>query len=129
MGLRRTLEAWGMDSRGAEMVSYDELAESLLENLALLQALEPLAIDDPRLDAGKVTSQVWDAIGRLRVGKAQNRIVAGTKALPHLLPDLVPPMDRAYTRVFFHWHGPQFQNKPWEAFTDIYSRFVRVWLL
>jgi hypothetical protein len=36
--------------------------------------------------------------------------MAGSKALDHLLPDLVPPMDREYTRPFFGLHNPEFGN-------------------
>jgi hypothetical protein len=36
--------------------------------------------------------------------------VPGTKALHHLLPDLVPPMDRAWTGAFFHWSTTAPQN-------------------
>jgi hypothetical protein len=37
-------------------------------------------------------------------------IVPGTKTLHHLLPDLVPPMDRAWTGAFFLWSAaaPQY---------------------
>ena len=46
--------------------------------------------------------------------------------LHHLLPDLVPPMDREYTRMFFQWYGQQFQNNPDKAFFDMYIRCLRI---
>lgn len=36
--------------------------------------------------------------------------MAGSKTLHHLLPDLVPPIDREYTRPFFGLHNPEFGN-------------------
>lgn len=39
--------------------------------------------------------------------------MAGTKTLHHLLPDLVPPMDRAWTGAFFCWStaAPQYAQQ------------------
>jgi hypothetical protein len=34
----------------------------------------------------------------------ETKIVIGTKALHHLIPELVPPMDRQYTLRFFFEH-------------------------
>jgi len=42
-------------------------------------------------------------VSGLAVVDNKARIVAGTKTLHHLLPDLVPPMDRAWTGAFFGW--------------------------
>lgn len=38
------------------------------------------------------------------------KLVAGTKTLHHLLPDLVVPMDRAWTGLFFQLHPPEWQD-------------------
>jgi hypothetical protein len=37
----------------------------------------------------------------MKVSTSQTQIVAGSKFLHHLLPDLVPPIDRQYTFSFF----------------------------
>jgi hypothetical protein len=42
----------------------------------------------------------WDVIAHVKVSASQTQIVAGSKFLHHLLPDLVPPMDRQYTFTF-----------------------------
>jgi hypothetical protein len=44
-------------------------------------------------------------------------IVPGTKALHHVLPDLVPPMDRAWTGAFFLWSAAAPQNAQAATFT------------
>ena len=48
-----------------------------------------------------IAEQVWNVIASLRVSTSETRIVAGSKALHHVLPDLVPPIDRQYTFRFF----------------------------
>ncbi len=54
------------------------------------------------------------------------KIVAGTKTLHHLLPDLVVPMDRAWTGAFFAWSqaAPQYQQH--QAFVRAFKAFVHV---
>jgi hypothetical protein len=46
----------------------------------------------------------------------KNRVVSGTKALHHILPELVFPIDREYTQTFFGWHNPEFQQNPQGCF-------------
>jgi hypothetical protein len=58
--------------------------------------LEPLAIDGPDL-LMNITDQLWMVVESLGVVENVAKIVAGTKTLHHLLPDLVVPMDRAWT--------------------------------
>lgn len=48
-----------------------------------------------------VASALWSILGSLRVSTSATRIVAGSKALHHVLPNLVPPIDRQYTFQFF----------------------------
>jgi hypothetical protein len=62
------------------------------------------------------------------LGVAENmaRIVAGTKTLHHLLPDLVPPMDRAWTGAFFGWNvtDPQYHQRT--ILTEAFGAFTQV---
>lgn len=53
-------------------------------------------------------------------------LVAGSKALHHVLPDLVSPIDRQYTRPFFGWYSSQFQYGQERAFTEIFATFWRI---
>jgi hypothetical protein len=54
------------------------------------------------------------------------RIVAGTKTLHHLLPELVVPMDRAWTGLFFQLHAPEWQDldNQRRTFRRVYSQFA-----
>jgi hypothetical protein len=53
-------------------------------------------------------------------------LVAGSKALHHLLPELVPPMDRAYTQQFFGWHNPEFQYGQQKCFRIAFAALALV---
>lgn len=54
--------------------------------------------------ADRVARQVWQAIATLRASTSSTQIVAGSKTLHHILPDLIPPIDRQYTLRFFTGH-------------------------
>jgi hypothetical protein len=64
-----------------------------------------------------VTKVLDRLVQELGVVDNQARIVAGTKTLHHLIPDLVPPMDRAWTGAFFGWRLLDPQNRQTEIFS------------
>jgi hypothetical protein len=70
---------------------------------------------------------LWTVINTLGVVDNDAKLVAGTKTLHHLLPDLVPPMDREWTGRFFGLHGPEWQGASQRrTFLKLYRTFVDV---
>lgn len=99
------LPAWGMHRMGrsaAKVGGFDEMVESLRLLVNPIQELWTLSITDigPE-DASDVATAIWEVVASLKVSISGTRIVAGTKALHHVLPNLVPPIDRQYTFRFF----------------------------
>ena len=121
-----TLRAWGLGARGSKLRPLTEFGPALQAVSATLEPLEPLRIDDDDLDVDECTKSVWNAVGSVGVVRNKAVLVAGSKTLHHLLPDLVPPMDRAYTRPFFGWHDQRFQNHQAECFRLAYTALVLV---
>ncbi len=79
----------------------------------------------PDLMFRKPPRQYWDVINSMRLvtkkgQPVKNKLVSGSKALHHVLPNLVFPIDREYTQTFFGWHNPEFQNKPKDCFILIF---------
>jgi hypothetical protein len=107
--LRQTLRAWQVGVRGGRLVPDGEFAGALRAALPRLEALEGLTIDAADLSAA-VPEQLWRLVESLGVVENKAKIVAGMKALHHLLPDLVVPMDRAWTGKFFQLHPPEWQE-------------------
>jgi hypothetical protein len=72
-----------------------------------LENLERYAIDDQNLPLDAVTAELWRVIDQVatKLDKRDSLLVLGSKALHHVLPELVPPMDRANTGWFLAW-GP-----------------------
>jgi hypothetical protein len=99
------LPSWGMHRMGnqaAKVPDFEEFARSLQacrSEIEMLWALDITAIEDATVR--QVGHQLWSIIGRLRASTSASRLVSGSKTLHHVLPDLMPPIDREYTFKFF----------------------------
>lgn len=129
--LRETLRLWGIGSRGAEIATLEKFKRELNRIAPLLSPLEGLRIDDLGGRVGAVADSIWYIISGLDIVSkngqpVRNRVVSGTKTLHHLLPDLVPPMDREYTQTFFGWANPEFQNHPKDCFRFAFEKVAAI---
>lgn len=100
-----TLGKWRIGQHQSKLAPLDNFEAALRAVLPRMEQLERVAINGTGLQLN-VTEQVWQLIYALGVVQNNAKIVAGTKTLHHLLPDLVPPMDREYTRPFFGFPDP-----------------------
>ncbi|HUX71510.1 MAG TPA: hypothetical protein VMV41_13420, partial [Cellulomonadaceae bacterium] len=95
------LPAWGMHRMGpqtAKVGDLQQITKALRECEPALETLWPLRITSlPAAEAEHVAATTWDVIERIKVSTSRTQIVAGSKFLHHLLPDLLPPIDRQYT--------------------------------
>jgi hypothetical protein len=107
--LYETLRAWGMDSQGANRSPYPEFKNELQSKTNLIADLDGLRLDDPQLDIQNISSKLWQIMKSLKINQDNTKLVACSKALHHLLPDLVVPIDRTYTGVFFNKDNYAFQ--------------------
>lgn len=92
------LPAWGMHRMGpqpAKVADFTPIVDALRQAAPALEQLWPLRITaiDPEV-AGHAAAKALDVISGLRVSMSRTQIVAGSKFLHHLLPDLIPPIDR-----------------------------------
>ena len=106
--LLRTLRAWRIGVRASRLVPAREFVAALEAALPSLEGLEHLAIEGDL--PADITERLWSLISSLGIVENNAKIVAFTKALHHLLPDLVVPMDREYTGKFFQFHLPEWQD-------------------
>lgn len=124
-----TLTSWGMHRMGpgsTKLVEFTRLRSSFRQQAHQIQGLESLHIYEVEArNAGEVARLLWDVISQLRVGTGDTKIVVGSKALHHVLPNLVPPVDRQYTLRFFYNHAGLNQGDE-RAFCEIYPQFHRI---
>ena len=113
-----TLTAWGMHrlgETGAEMPDYKCFKCSILgckEKLEKLRDESIREITEMKEGARETMDTIIDKLEDLVFNEiiasgTDSHLVASTKTLAHILPDLVPPMDRRYTARYF---GKSMQN-------------------
>lgn len=126
--LYATLTAWGLHQGGAsdrKLEEFEKFLTSLHQCAKDLDDLQSLHIKDmPTGDeSSPIISRLWGFIQQVDVSATKSEIVAGSKVLHHLLPNLVPPIDRKYTSEFFSWHN-RMQGDQRKMFEDVYPRLV-----
>lgn len=124
--LYRTLQAWGIGSRASTLRPFSNFVAALQAKAEAIEELEGLAIDQPTLDVALVGAKLARLTQLLDIVGNKARIVPGSKALHHLLPNLVVPIDREYTQRFFEWANPTFQNFPERCFKEAFSAFASI---
>jgi len=124
--LHRTLRAWGIGTRGSVLAPLAEFRNAIRNELAHIARLDGLKIDDANLNAKLISDQLWQLISSLQIVGNQAKVVACSKALHHLLPELVPPIDRAYTCNFFLWSSTEFQYRQKQFLTLAFDNFAAV---
>lgn len=99
------LPAWGMHRMGgqrAKVRDFTDIVDRLRANRSRIEWLWRFRITTLRAaEAADVAATAWEVIADVRVSSSDTQIVAGSKMLHHLLPDLIPPIDRQYTFRFF----------------------------
>jgi len=126
--LRRTLELWRMNTRGARLVSLPAFEASLQRCALDVAEFEDDYLESDALDAAAAAERLWSLIDKLRISATgvQLVLVACTKALHHLLPNLVVPMDRQFTGAFFGWNTHDWQVKEERSFKAAFVVFREI---
>lgn len=127
--LYATLTAWGLHRMGpapAKLVDFPEMVagfRALERQIKELSALTIWQLDSEQVET--ISEDLWDVISTLRVRIGETKIVAGSKALHHVLPGLVPPIDREYTIRFF-FHNKNLYQGDRTAFLEMFPYFHRI---
>jgi hypothetical protein len=109
--LSATLRKWRA-FRPGPAAPWQELREAFTPTTSYLLGIKSYAIDDADLPFDQVVSDLWAVIDHVTaaLGKSSSPLVLGSKALHHVVPDLIPPMDRINTGWFLAW-GPSAWTK------------------
>lgn len=113
-----TLASWGMHRMGdpedtkAKMVDFKIFRTSILKHRNMLRNLRQYRIDSQEQDEyGTLLSELRNLYCDLEVSISDSTLVANAKTLAHILPDLLPPIDRQYTVRFFTQDATEFFTK------------------
>lgn len=86
------------------------LRDPLVVPDALHQCIQQL--DGVRLEDATpaILDALWDLIEHIQLNEGRAKLVVNTKALAHVLTELVVPIDRTYTAAFLFRFGPEFDE-------------------
>lgn len=124
--LYKTLQAWGIGRRASRLIERAEFGRALQRHEETLEGLEVLSIEDGDLDtltAGRALSVL---IEDLEIVDNVSKIVPGSKAVHHLLPDLMPPLDRRWSGLFFRWQPTDPQQAHERIFLEAFINLANV---
>ena len=105
-----TLVSWGMHRmgpNGATMPDYKTFKESVLtkNNRRFFKKWRGKRIDDiSECDFRNFIEELIPICFGIEATVSNSKLVSSSKNLAHILPDLVPPIDRQYTLKFFHMY-------------------------
>lgn len=124
-----TLATWGLDRMdgSARLVDFDFFGKSVKDNSVILQELSRLKLN--RIDGEDkecIKKKLLILYNKLKVMESKAKIVGVSKALHHLLPDLVPPVDRKYTLKFFYGRTDYKEEKGGQMFLEIFDAFYEI---
>lgn len=124
--LYETLKAWGIGVRGSKLAPFSKFKEAILDFKPQINELDGISIDKLGNNVSSISSKIWRLIEEMDVVYNKAKVVACTKTLHHILPDLVVPIDRQYTQAFFNWQGPVFQYEQSKCFKEAFMNFERI---
>ena len=103
-----TLASWGMNRMGnpegvkTKIVEFSEFKKAILDNRHELQKFYYLRMDSCTPEQyQQYIDDLKPLYFSLKVSNSEATIVAHSKTLAHILPNLVPPIDRHHTVRFF----------------------------
>ena len=111
--LRDTLASWGVNrgrrvnGRGGLVVSDKFISQfrstTIRERIIALEGkhFTQLDSDTSEIEGMDIREMLKITMVDLRLSESSKQVVAGSKALHHVLPSLLPPIDNAYTGRFF----------------------------
>jgi hypothetical protein len=121
-----TLASWGMHRMGkggAKMAEFEDFKRSVWFCAGQLSGLHRTCLESISAGEAKdVKRKLAFIFGALRVMASGSKLVGTSKAIHHLLPDLVPPIDRQHTLRFFYGHTNIARDET-AIFLECFDRF------
>lgn len=108
-----TLCSWNMNQRRAKLVDKDSLHKQIINNKETITQLQDYSLKD--FDSIKQGSEIYESIktlfNDLNITETKTKIVALSKTLHFLLPQLFAPIDGNFTLSFLYNSAFPFYNQ------------------
>ena len=101
-----TLVSWGMHRmgpKGAKMPAFKPFSDSILNYEKFFRRWKGVSIETiSQKEFEDFLRELTTICFEIQATTSDSRLVSSSKTLAHILPDLVPPIDRQYTLKFFY---------------------------
>ena len=117
--------SWGMHRMGpggAKMLDFAEFRRSALDLKPLLQKARGYVLGTAAYDEWRIVEEIFMG---MRIMKSGSDLVGNSKAMAHMLPNLIPPIDRSYTLRFLRETTvvPQSKEAQWQLMKSMVEGF------
>ena len=117
---------FGMNSRGAKLKSFEYFASTLTSNIktiGLISNFELESITDIQLQEAKPVLK--ELFYSLDIMESSSKLVGFSKTMAHIIPDLIPPIDRQNINNFFFGNTilPTYSYGEFNRFWNIFLKF------
>lgn len=129
-----TLGTWGLHRMGkteTKLMNYDKIKcqlEMHRDNIVDLENLNIWEIDLTNIQTkNNIYSKLEPILNNMKISKSNATLVANTKFLHHILPNLIVPIDRNYTLEYFGISKQAPSNYfAFDIFMNLFPRLVEV---
>lgn len=115
--LYATLTAWGLHRMGdaektkAKLREWQTFRNSLIGQATAFKSFLGLSmLEMPEREYAGIVRQLQTSYASLELSESNATVVVNSKALHHLFPELIPPIDRQYTIRFFTQHSDKWRG-------------------
>jgi mRNA-degrading endonuclease RelE of RelBE toxin-antitoxin system len=124
-----TLVSWGMHTmgkKGPKMVEFEDFKSSIIKARDQLTELNEFKLhtltDDDFSRANPLLRSIFTTLKTMKSG---SNLVGNSKVMHHLLPDLIPPIDRSHTLKFFYGNMNIAKDET-ELFIECVENFLKI---
>ena len=97
---------------GAKLVEFTDFVKTLQSQKEKIFDLEGLKLTHIKEEGLKSTmNKLWNILSNLKASSTETQLTAGSKALHHLLPDLMPPIDGEHTLRFVYGYKSSYESE------------------
>jgi len=101
--VRDVVISFGMDSRSAKIKSFTDFKKAILDNKESIVSLSKYKLENLSLkELESLKEPLLHLFKNLKIMESNSRLVSFSKTMAHLIPDLIPPMDRRNINLFFY---------------------------
>jgi hypothetical protein len=118
-----TLVSWGMHrmgSGGSKMVAFDEFESSVHRLMDEIRAAQQISFEHVTESDWAILETVFKNLTIMRTGTS---LVGNSKVMAHIMPNIVPPIDRAYTLHYLKEIVKNGHEHEWPLMRNIIEKF------